>query len=113
MPEDSHPDFDSDDEARIAYFTLPMSLNYQRDSYSLWKAALATYEDPDTRFVFDVSEVSTVSEEALREALLKHKVALQPNKHIHTWSTIARTVHGKRGSFSELIKTADNDFLNF
>lgn len=112
MPEDSHPDFGSDDEARITYFTLPMSLNYQRDSYSLWKAALATYEDSDTRFVFDIAKTSTVSEAILREALLKHKLALQPNKHVHTWSTIAHTVHRRWGSFSELIRATNNDFIS-
>ena len=36
MPEDSSPDFsESNSEVRLVYFTLPMSLNYQRDSYKL------------------------------------------------------------------------------
>lgn len=34
MPEDSSPSF-SDEETRLVYFTFPMSLNYQRDSYKL------------------------------------------------------------------------------
>jgi hypothetical protein len=62
MPEDSNPGFsDRDAELRIAYFTLPMALNYQRNSYKLWEAALKTYKDPKTRFVFDVAAVSSAS----------------------------------------------------
>lgn len=43
MPEDSNPNFSSDEiEMRLAYFTLPMALNYQRDSYKLWESVLKT-----------------------------------------------------------------------
>ena len=46
MPEDANPGFADDArEEMLAYFSLPMSLNYQRDSFKLWEAALATYND--------------------------------------------------------------------
>jgi hypothetical protein len=52
MPEDSNPNFDDDQiEMRLAYFTLPMALNYQRDSYKLWEAALKTINDDLTKKV--------------------------------------------------------------
>jgi hypothetical protein len=112
MPEDANPGFsDSEQEKRLSYFTLPMALNYQRDSYKLWEAALKTYQDSETRFVFDISEVTSKSEEELRTALLKHKLALQPNKHINTWRVIAKTVYENWGSFENLIPAADSDFL--
>lgn len=112
MPEDSNPGFsDREREACLAYFTLPMALNYQRDSYKLWDAALKTFHDPETRFVFDVSEVSSRSEDEVRKALLKHRLALQPNKHIHTWRTIAMTVKENWGSFENLMRATDGDFL--
>jgi len=112
MPEDSSPVFlDKDSELRIAYFTLPMSLNYQRDSYKLWESALKTFNDKETRFVFDVSMVAKTSEDELRKALMKYKLSLQPNKHINTWKTISKTVYDNWGSFSKLFEIADNDFL--
>jgi hypothetical protein len=41
MPEDSSPMFSSEQrEERLSYFTLPMVLNYQRDSISFGKAHL-------------------------------------------------------------------------
>lgn len=110
MPEDSHPTFSSQEE-RLAYFTLPMALNYQRDSYTLWKSALKAFEDPDTRMVFDITWVAQADEAELREKLLKHKVALQPNKHIHTWKQISETVHSEWQSFEELFVASENNFL--
>jgi hypothetical protein len=113
MPEDSNPGFsDKNQELRIAYFTLPMALNYQRDSYKLWEAALKTFNDPETRFVFDVVKVSNASEDEIRKALMKYKVALQPNKHVNTWRTIAKTINEKWGSFTKFFEKTDNDFLN-
>lgn len=112
MPEDSNPSFKATEvEERLSYFTLPMALNYQRDSYKLWDAALKTFEDSETKFVFDIKEVSSRSEEDVRQALMKYKLALQPNKHINTWRIIAKTVYENWGSFKKLIEAADEDFL--
>jgi hypothetical protein len=112
MPEDANPGFkENESENRIAYFTLPMALNYQRDSYKLWEAALTTYNDPETRFVFDVKKVSEASEDDVRRALLKYKLALQPNKHVHTWRTIAQTIATNWGSFTKFFEATGNDFL--
>lgn len=113
MPEDSNPGFsDQERELCLAYFTLPMALNYQRDSYKLWESVLKTFEDQETRFVFDVSEVSMRSEDEVRKALMKYKVALQPNKHIHTWVTIAKTIHKNWGTFEKFIETTNEDFVS-
>ncbi len=110
MPEDSHPEF-SDQEERLTYFTLPMALNYQRDSYKLWEAALKTFNDPETRFVFDIKEVAEKTEEEVRAALMKYKVALQPNKHVNSWRVIAKTIYKNWGSLAGLFEAAQNDFL--
>ena len=110
MPEDSHPDF-PDKEARIAYLTLPMALNYQRNSYTLWESALNTFKDPSTRFVFDIHIVNKKTESEVRTALMKYKLALQPNKHISTWRSISKTIEREWGSFEKFTDSIDNDFL--
>lgn len=112
MPEDSSPSFSNKDkEIRIAYFTLPMALNYQRDSFSMWKSALATYNDRETRDVFDVKKVAKMPEKELRRRLIKHKLALQSNKHTDTWKRISEIVSEEWGSFRKLISASNNDFL--
>ncbi len=112
MPEDSSPKFlKSDNEIRLAYFTLPMALNYQRDSYKLWESVLKTFNDKETKKVFDVKQVSNMSEETLRKHLMKYKVALQPNKHINTWKKISETIYKNWGSFENFINSTNKDFL--
>jgi hypothetical protein len=112
MPEDSNPGFSgSDREMQIAYFTLPMSLNYQRDSYKLWESALKTFNDIETKDVFDIKYSANTSEGELRKQLTKHKVALQPNKHIATWQKISKTIFDNWGSIENLLQSADHDFL--
>lgn len=112
MPEDSNPGFSEEEkELRLAYFTLPMALNYQRDSYKLWEAVLKTFNDPETRFVFDVKKVTEATEDKVRAALMKYKVALQPNKHVNSWRVISKTICDNWGSFTAFFETADNDFL--
>ncbi len=112
MPEDESPDIKTiSNEQRIAYFTLPMALNYQRDSYKLWIAALKTFNDSTTNFVFDVKKVSKSNVSDVRAALLKYKLALQPNKHIATWMAISNTIYNQWGSFEEFFKATGGDFL--
>lgn|SRR3989344_5395844 len=112
MPEDSNPGFsEQEKELLLAYFSLPMALNYQRDSYKLWGAALKTYNDEETKVVFDISKVVKLDESKLREYLTKYKLALQPNKQTSTWRTIVKTVYYHFGSFENLMKKCDNDYL--
>jgi len=112
MPEDSSPPFSIDEkEVRLVYFTLPMSLNYQRDSYKLWESVLKTFNDPKTKIIFDIKSSANLNEEQLRKHLMKHKIALQPNKHIATWQKISKTISENWGSISDLLKSADYDFL--
>lgn len=39
MPEDAHPRLERSSDRLAAYFTLGVCLNYQRNSYALWRAA--------------------------------------------------------------------------
>ncbi|MBT4376409.1 hypothetical protein HOD29_03475 [archaeon] len=110
MPEDAHPKF-LDQETRLVYFTLPMSLNYQRDSYKLWQSVLHSFEDSESKIIFDIKNSSNLEEGELRKLLTKHKIALQPNKHINTWQRIAKTINENWGSISKLLEASNYDFL--
>lgn len=88
MPEDANPRLPKDAALNYAYFTLPMALNYQRNSYALWKCAHESYLNPITRPIFDPHEVSRMALDQLRALLMQYKVALQPNRHPLIWQTI-------------------------
>jgi hypothetical protein len=119
MPEDVHPDFGGNQETRLVFFTLPMALNYQRNSYKLREAATQAYHDPSTSRVFDIQQSALwrpscqggVGGGLLQSALIKHKVALQPNKHTQTRKTISQTVVQHRWSIIWLLEASNYDFL--
>lgn len=91
MPEDSNPGLKKDSLENYLYFTLPMALNYQRNSYTLWESALRTYNDLETRFVFDPKECLTKTFEEVQYALTKYKVALQKNKQTEIWLKLCQS----------------------
>lgn len=110
MPEDSNPHFGKSSKENYHYFTLPMALNYQRNSYKLWESAVATYNDVDTRFVLDVDEVLNHNEEEVRLALTKYKIALQQNKQTEIWIKLCKTIKEQfNGDIRNLFKLCDYD----
>jgi len=92
MPEDENPHLDKSSKENYMYFTLPMALNYQRNSYVLWECANRMYADETARAVFDTEAVCNMEEEILREYLVNYKVALQPNKQPIIWKTLCKTI---------------------
>ena len=110
MPEDSNPKFDKGTKENYLFFTLPMALNYQRNSYKLWESALSTYNDATTRFVFNVDDVLNHSYEEVKVALTKYKIALQQNKQTEIWIKLCKTIKEQfNGDIRNLFKLCDCD----
>jgi len=97
MPEDANPRLDPGSPENYLYFTLPMALNYQRSSYALWKSALQTYEDSETRFLFCPSQCLSRSFEEVQRAITKHGLALQRQKQTEVWLKLCRTFEDRFG----------------
>lgn len=95
MPEDENPHLEKGSKENYMYFTLPMALNYQRNSYVLWECANRMYADKEARRVFDSREVCAMPEEQLRNYLVEYKVALQPNKQPLIWKKLCETIEEK------------------
>lgn len=92
LPEDNNPNLDKDSIENIIYFTLPMALNYQRNSYKLWESALKSWNDKNTRFIFNVDEVLKRDFYEVQEALIKYRLALQKDKQTKIWIKICKTI---------------------
>lgn len=93
MPEDSNPHLSKESIENYNYYTLPMALNYQRNSYKLWEGANQTWNDKETNFIFDTRRVSKTSFEQVQKALVKYKVALQQNKQTEIWIKLSNTIN--------------------
>ncbi len=110
MPEDENPHLEKDSNKNYLYFTLPMALNYQRNSYKLWESANRTYNDEDTRFVFNPKEVTNRSFNEVQQALIKYKIALQKNKQTAIWIKLCNTfIDLYDGDIRKLFNEFDND----
>lgn len=93
MPEHENPHLERGSRENYLYFTLPMALNYQRNSYTLWKCAHQLYTE--ARQVFDTQAVCRMPEDVLQRCLVQYKVALQPNKQPIIWRTLCETIESQ------------------
>lgn len=110
MPEDANPNLEKSSLENYLYFTLPMALNYQRNSYSLWESANQTYKDNKTNFVYNPHEVLKRTYEEVQVALTKYKVALQKNKQTEIWIKLCKTfVDLFDGDIRKLFEMFDSD----
>lgn len=110
MPEDRNPHLEISSSENYLYFTLPMALNYQRNSYTLWENALKTYQDEETGFVFVPKLCLEHSFDEVQYALTKYKVALQRQKQTEIWLALCNTfVELFDGDIRKLFQMQDND----
>lgn len=110
MPEDENPNLDRNSLENYNYFTLPMALNYQRNSYKLWEGANKTWKDEETRFVFNTRKVENSDFEKVKEALVKYRVALQPNKQVEIWIKLCKTFNELfDGDIRKIFEINNND----
>lgn len=110
MPEDANPNLEKSSNENYLYFTLPMALNYQRNSYTLWQSALKTFKDQETNFVFNPKVCLNRPFEEVQAALTKYKVALQKQKQTEIWLTLCQTfVNLYDGDIRKLFDEFDND----
>jgi hypothetical protein len=108
MPEDAHPDLPRDSEVLATFLTLGMCLNYKRNSYTLWRSCAAAFDDPKANWVFDPDAVSAAAPSDLQAALLKHRVALQPNRHPQIWRRNAQSLL-EAGGVRAIFQTCGHD----
>lgn len=92
MPEHENPRLDRNSKENYMYFTLPMALNYQRNSYVLWECANRMYGDSEGRKLYDSAYVVKADYDEFREILVGFRVALQPNKQPEIWKRICVSV---------------------
>lgn len=113
MPEDARPNIiDLYSPDNYHFLTLPMALNYQRNSYKLWESAAKAYMDKESNAIFLPKVAASMPIDELRGLLLRHKVALQPNKHVDTWRRIsASIVELFKGDIRNLFIQADFDII--
>jgi hypothetical protein len=107
-----HPDLPRGSRENYLYFTLSCSLNFQRSSPSLWRAAFNTYSDPETRWVFFPELTCKRSHESLAASLGRYSLAVQTNKHPRIWSALTSTLRQYyKSDPREVLAAGDTDVV--
>lgn len=88
-----YPNLPLDGRENYLYFTLPCCVNFQRSSPAMWRSALETFEDSETNYVFFPERVCNTEHQKVAKDLIKHRLALQTNKHPQIWRRICETLH--------------------
>ncbi|MFS1519491.1 hypothetical protein V1503_23990 [Bacillus sp. SCS-151] len=112
MPEDVLVDVVVEEELQDV-LTLAMALNYQRNSYKLWESVVKAYQNDETKWIFNLRVVANSNIDDLREALLFHRVGLQPNRHPEIWQRVAKGIvnSSEKGNVQGLIESVGFDIL--
>jgi hypothetical protein len=96
-------------EQRLRFVTLTVALDYLRDSNRLYNAGRATFDDPETGWLYEPEEVACARFTAVSKALTKHKLAQRATRDADVWSTVCKKlVDHYQGHVSELLNEAHN-----
>jgi hypothetical protein len=107
-----HPPLARDSRENYLYFTLAPSINFQRPSEALWRAADRTYNDSETHFVF-MPEETRRGRDAYLAAMAKHSLASFREKHTDIWYRIALTLAADyRNDPRVLLEACDYDVVS-
>ncbi len=96
MPEDTLPaGMVKGSIEHIKFITLTVSIDYQREAPALWNASRRTFEDPDTRYLFDPRALHETPFTKIVIDMQKHKLSKKPKKDANIWRTIGVSFYKK------------------
>ena len=96
MPEDVTPTgVKRGSPEHMLFMTLTVSIDYQRDAPSLWKVSRQTFQDPETRYLFDPGQLHQITFQKIAKDMQKYRLSKKPQKDANIWRTVALTFHDK------------------
>jgi len=98
MPEDLIPNGISIGSLEhILFITMTVSIDYRRNATAMWKSAKATYEDEETRYLFNPKAVSQTPLGEIESDMRKHGLSAKPRKDPAIWKTVGTSFAEKWG----------------
>ncbi len=96
MPEDIMPKgMEKGSLEHVMFITLTVSIDYQRDAPALWRAARETFEDENTRYLFDPKSLDETPIEKIIADMQKHKLSKKPQKDARIWKALGIAFYRK------------------
>jgi len=104
MPEDILPaGMEKGSLEHLLFITLTVSIDYQRDANVMWAVSRKTFEDPDTRYLFDPASLHNTRPKQIEQEMQKYGLSKKIKKDPYIWRTVGVT----------FLKKYNGDPLNF
>lgn len=98
MPEDITPNsVERGSLNHIFFITFTVSIDYQRDALSLWESSRKTFDDPETRYLFDPKLLHETPFRKIVEDMQKYKLSKKPQRDANIWRRVGVTFYEKWG----------------
>jgi hypothetical protein len=96
MPEDVRPDgVERGSLEHVLFITLTVAIDYQREANALWRSARTTYEDCQTRYLFEPRALHERAWREVRRDLQTHRLSKKFNADCNIWRTVGITFFKK------------------
>jgi hypothetical protein len=70
------------------FITLIVSIDYQRDANVMWAVSRKTFENPDTRYLFDPASLHSNRPKQIEQDMQKYGLSKKFKKDPHIWRTV-------------------------
>ena len=96
MPEDILPEgVKRGSLEHIFFITLTVSIDYQRDANLLWDVSRRSFEDTETRYLFDPEALHKTAPSKIAQDMKKHRLSKKAQKDPHIWKTVGVSFYKK------------------
>ncbi len=94
------------------FITLTVAIDYQRDANTLWKVSRKTFEDSQTKYLFDPESLHLTPLEKIANDMQKYGLSKKPRKDAFIWRTVGVTIYKKWGGEpAKFLESCDWDSL--
>ena len=81
----------------LLFITLTVAIDYQRDANTLWTVSRRTFDDPETRYLYDPESLHKTRLNKIVKDMQKHGLSKKPKKDPNIWRTVGVTFYKKWG----------------
>ena len=96
MPEDVLPDgVKRGSLEHLMFITLTVAIDYQRNAPSLWESSKRSFEDPETRYLYDPQLLHETAPKKITSDMQKHGLSKKQRKDAYIWRTVGISFYKK------------------
>jgi hypothetical protein len=96
LPEDEPPQgVEVGTLEHLMFLTLTVSIDYQRDAARLWDNSRKTWEDPETRYLFDPRALHETPPRKIQKDMQKYGLSQKPVRDADIWRRVGVTFYKK------------------